>query len=481
MGFLAVILFGCSSSEREKPDSMVTLLSDYVQFGPQYWAQWKFLLYDTLVWNDPEGKILPRLAQRWEHSADFREWTYHLRSDVRWHDGTPFTALDVKFTVELFARPNILYFGDIENVSTPDDTTVIIRTRNPHPSDSFTVFYPEHLLHDLDPDQIWEWDFWKSPIGNGPYKFFRMVPKTLWEFDANEDYYEKRPSIDKFRIKIGGGNEMLELMAGNVDFAFSIGPTSLLRLKEDERFRFYYLPNEGNLAAIWWNHNHPFLSSAEVRRALTHAIDRQELNLLQNIPEFFQVTDVPFTSGQMLRNEVPESLPFDPNLARLLLEKTGWRDDDGDGIREKGNTKASFTALIQGDNFSAVYVQAALKRIGVEMNLQTYSNVRQRLGGGDFEDAFDRYIPTQQRLNWTGYVNKPIMQLFEAVVSNIDQVLIDDYLQKTWEDFIQDIPLTILGQNITTVVAHRRIRGLSTPFKVNPYYFARELWIEEEK
>ena len=214
---------GAEGDGRSAGDASTTLTilshEEDVRIGPQYFADAKFLLFETLVWVDERGEIVPRLARSWEHSADYREWTYHLRSDVRWHDGVPVTAKDVKFTVELFAHPNILYFWNLEEVLAPDDTTVIIRRTQPTRPDRFTVYYPEHLLRDLDPEQVWEWEFWDRPVGNGPFRFSHVVPRTLWEMVANEDHYESRPAIDRVRIKLGGGNPIAELRAGNVNVA----------------------------------------------------------------------------------------------------------------------------------------------------------------------------------------------------------------------------------------------------------------------
>ena len=89
--------------------------------GSDSWA--KFLVFLSLLWWSEEGELEGRLARTWEHSEDYREWTYHLRTDVRWHDGVPFTARDVKFTLDLLSHPAVLLFspGRIESVTVSDD------------------------------------------------------------------------------------------------------------------------------------------------------------------------------------------------------------------------------------------------------------------------------------------------------------------------------------------------------------------------
>jgi ABC-type transport system substrate-binding protein len=377
-----------------------------------------------------------------------------------------------------------MYYWNLEEVLAPNDTTVIIRRTDPSTPDWFTVYYPEHLLGALDPEEIWTWDFWNDPVGNGAYRYSRHVPQTLWVAEANDDYYAARPAIDRVQVKLGGGSSIVELLAGNVDVVTDFDRATLPSLDGEQDFRVYYEmpPHKITFEAIWWNHTHPFLASPDVRRALTHAIDRRELRQLQRVPEFVPIADVPFTTRQLLREEVPAPMTHAPEKARALLAEAGWRDLDGDGVRERGGVKASFTALAgPGSDNAAVYVQAALRGIGVEMEIQIIPNPpRGEIQSGEFEAAFDRFLPW--RPTWqeeTGYVNEHTKRLLAAAEANAVPGVVDEYYRQTWADFSRDVPLTLLGQQVWTMVAHRRVQGLATPLRVNPFYHARELWIEE--
>lgn len=151
-------------------------------------AQWLAFL-PLAVWNE-KGDWEGRLAERWEHSPDYREWTYYIRPDVRWHDGVPVTAHDVKFSLDLLAHPDVLVISpsSIDSVTVLNDHTVRVHHRRLTYYAVDNVIYPKHLLERLNPRQFYQWDFWKHPVGNGPYRFVRYQPQTMMELEANSDY-----------------------------------------------------------------------------------------------------------------------------------------------------------------------------------------------------------------------------------------------------------------------------------------------------
>ena len=157
--------------------------------NPVHDMEAKYLVFLSLMTVDQHGSLQGRLARSWEHSPDYREWTFHLRTDVRWHDGIPVTAHDIAFTIDLMRSSSDTDYNAFELVTVQDDSTVTIRPRTSRIFRSDMVFYPKHLLEGLDPARLVEWEFWKQPVGNGPYRFVRLEPETMMEFEANPDFF----------------------------------------------------------------------------------------------------------------------------------------------------------------------------------------------------------------------------------------------------------------------------------------------------
>jgi len=115
----------------------------------------RLLVFLPLVSYNQDGEIEGRLAESWEHSPDYRNWTVHLRKDIRWHDGVPVTAHDIKFTLDLMMHPDVRWIQpDAHSITVLDDYAYTIK-HNLGPDyssvDDWSVYYPKHLLDDLDP------------------------------------------------------------------------------------------------------------------------------------------------------------------------------------------------------------------------------------------------------------------------------------------------------------------------------------------
>ena len=515
LGLTAGALFACgperprSSSpggEREADaradsDSLaaITVLDPNFEviFNPSWSMPARFLVFSPLVGLDETGGIEPRLARSWEHSEDYREWTFHLRTDVRWHDGERFDAHDVAFTERLMADPEVGYRSpNRDTVIAVDDSTVTIRETEPWDGrDTWWVYYPEHLLAGVEPSELFGSEFWTRPVGTGPFRYVRHVPKTVVVLEANPDYFRGAPGIGRVRIKFGGGKPLVELRAGNVDAATYVSRAEIPLLREDPGLRVYHhvYPYLSSLEALLWSSDHPFLGEAGVRRALTLAMDREELHRLLYVPEGFPVTDVLPSRRQFWEGEIPPPLPHDPERARSLLDSLGWRDVDGDGLRTRGAAEARFAALVQGgqntmaSGKAAVYVQAALRDVGVRMEIRALeSGFTDRVRGREFEAAFGMVSRTGRdfflRDEATPYRGEypALGRIYAALDTVFDPAIRDSLYRESWPIFRRDLPVTLLAPQFQTFAAHRRVRGLESPFRAHPYIAAEQLWLQEE-
>ena len=499
---LALVALGCGRGDDRaysRESTVIVATSEGAEdLNPDFDHTARFLVFLPLVTYDENGELAGRLVERWEHSSDYRTWTFHLRQDVRWHDGVPVTAHDIKFTLELLTHPDVLELdpGEYESMTVLDDSTITIRYTLPTDAlDGFTVYYPRHLLEGLDTKEAYAWEFWTHPVGNGPYRFVRYLPETMMEFEANPDFYKGKPKIERVVLKFTGdaGPGLTELLSGNVDVVMYANPAQIPMLAADPRFRFYHGINEGVARAIYWQHDHPLFRDARVRRALTLAINRRELLKVLNLPEDLPLVDGVYTRRQLRRGELPDPLPYDPSQARTLLDAAGWRDVDGDGVREREGKAARFTALVSTmPQFVeiGVYVQDQLRRVGVRMDVQYGDNgmILEKTRTGNFDAAFTFFVPGES--NWfqryfsedfpLGYRNAEVLNLIDRAKTTGDPDAEDHIYRRLSEIFREDVPITLLFPRVEYTFVHRRIRGLSSPWRGNPVAHMEYLWLEDE-
>lgn len=488
----ACALAGCTSADHDpaldRGSTVVVATSDETGLLPTE-TSLEYIPFSPLVaWGDGVNRQ-PRLARTWESSLDGRVRTYHLRSDVRWQDGEPFTARDVEFTVDLLTHPDVLGIvgAGVDSVIVVDDSTVRIFANHPSYLDDLPI-YPRHLLHDLPPEDIWSWDFWMQPVGTGPFRFVRRIPETLIEFEANPDYFRGEPRVKRLILKFVGEAKISELLSGNADIVDHARPEDWTQIENDGRFAVVHtVYMNGGAMGLYMNHRHPLFADSRVRRAFTLAIDRREILRALALPSDIQLFDAPITLGLLRRGSIPVALPYDPDLAVEILEETGWRDSDGDGVREKDGRPARFT-LLSRSPARAVLVQEHLRRVGLRadiLNLES-SVVWERVARGDFDAAIH---VVQDNVAWlerhfghnsaTGYANPIVSELLHrgTTLSHPDSV--DAVYAELGEPFRRDLPLVYLHPWIGTQLVHRRIRGPEEPLRGNLIWGLDELWVEE--
>ncbi len=154
-------VIGCSHRDQPQADkSTITILYPWDErvLGPYYDVDAKFMVFLPLVTHDEKGHLKGKLAERWEHSEDCHSWTFYLRKDVKWHDGVPVTAHDIKFTLELISRPDI-FFDDawygLQSIAVHNDHSLTITFKRPKDfRDYWLVYWPKHILENLDPKKF---------------------------------------------------------------------------------------------------------------------------------------------------------------------------------------------------------------------------------------------------------------------------------------------------------------------------------------
>lgn len=483
----AVILTACGAAPAADEASILTIAypGDERLLSPYWDMPAKFLVFEPLMEVDSAGEIRGALARRWEHSSDYRATTFHLRTDVRWHDGVPFTAHDVKFTLDLAGHPDALMFSTgVDSVQVHDDSTATVHYKpGANPFDAWTVYYPKHLLEGLDPASWAEWDFWKTPVGTGPYRVRRHLPRTLIELEANPDYFRGEPSVGTIRLRLGP-NALTELLAGNVDILTEVQHGEVPKLRGDPRFRIYERYNPSAYQMLLLNADAGPFADMRVRRALTVAVDRRELARLLDYPEDVPLTNAVFTSRLFLRGELAPALPHDAEGARRMLAEAGWRDRDGDGVVDRHGRPLRFTALASAQwERHAILIKEQLERVGVRMEIDMREAVRPpMLERDDWEAAF-MIVPQNPRvlrfITERGDASPALTALIDSAAASVHPDERDRLYRRIAPLLTELSPHVHLLPLLERSVMHRRVRGMQTPFRADPVWYAADLWLEE--
>jgi peptide/nickel transport system substrate-binding protein len=469
-------------SEEGRPSTLtIAYCCDEWLMSPFWGMPITHAMFLSLTRMNADGELEGHLASHWEHSDDYREWIVHLRTDVRWHDGAPVTAHDVKFTLDLMKHPE---FGsaadDAYEVTVVDDSTYRIRYEQSgpgNPLDWYTVYYPRHLLEDVDPASFGQAEFWTEPVGNGPFRYVRHQPALMMELEGNPDFYAGKPAVERLVIKFTEGVPALtDLLAGEVDLAPMVNRLDALQLAANERFQVLSTPAPFRAKALFWNHRRDPFADLAVRTALTLAVDRPALLSALDLPEDTPLFDVIFTPVQFRRGELPEPRRADRTEAVRRLSELGWADTDGDGVLDRNGRPFRFTALVTpGRELEtvSVIIQEQLRRIGIAMELQPVDGAlrTQRIAAGDFDAAFvdhlmaDPTSPVQQdRLlgpgSIIGYEREELFEILEAMRETVVPEEQERLYRQLWPALQEDLPVLFLYPTVWWTAATKSVRGL---------------------
>jgi peptide/nickel transport system substrate-binding protein len=323
----------------------------------------------------------------------------------------------------------------------------------------------------------------------------RHVDKEMVELEANPDYFGGVPAIEKVIFKFGG-NALADLRAGTIQAVGSAPAVGReqVAMRKDPDFRTFFDELLPMSIAVYWNHRNPLFQRVSVRRALTMAINRPELVTVLNVPEQTRIVDVvvPFFPGGI---DPGEALPYDPETAHRLLAEAGWMDEDGDGILERQGQKFQFTAVVGGivggwnTEQAAVYVQAKLKEVGVQMDIRPLGGarmVRNAIESGEADAAvhrlhFDNLTWAVTEEAYVGFEDQEIRGHFLAADAAWDPEMRRRHFMAGLELVRERLPVTILFPMVEASIAHRRVKGLQSPDRVDPTAWAHELWIERDQ
>jgi len=454
--------------------------------------------------SDSDVSNVPCLAESWEVAADGVTWTFNLRQGVKFHDGTPFTADDVVFTLNgLFdfegAMNQFRPYLHIAEVTKINDYTVQIVQDQPYDIMlailTFVPIGPKHLMEGIDPADS---KFSRMPIGTGPFKIVAHELDDI-TLEANEEYWGDGPRIKTMILRSApdANAQAAMIRAGEVDMvefnpAIMDGMQYLsgLLLQESPSLRMF------NLITI--TDREP-MSDKLVRQAMMYGMDEQAIiNGVLGGKGVVNYSPLPPTLKA--HNPDVKQYPYDPEKAMELLKEAGWEDTDGDGILDKDGQPLKFTVWGTPNYFgdAAVMVQEYWKALGmdVDVNVVADSSIflsQRRTREMDVYVLATGIVPDPRFImeiawrcgignNWANYCNPDYDAALDAALAEPDPEKRIGYLKDLQEILAEDVPYLWIGTPLSGVLYSEKLGG----FHINGWttangFFdgAREWYVEE--
>ena len=448
------------------------------------------MVFNGLVKYDKDIKIVGDLAESWDVSRDGLVITFHLRKGVRWHDGHPFTAEDVLYTYRVTIDPKTPtpYAGDflkVRKAEVLDPHTFRVTYDKPFAPALMSwgsAILPKHLLEGKD---ITKSPLGRHPVGTGPYRFKEWVTGQKIVLVANPDYFEGRPYIDGYIMRIipDMATMFLELRANGVD-RMSLTPLQYTRQTENNLFRksfnkYRYL--SFSYTFLGYNLKKPMFADKRVRQAIAYAVNKDEIieGILLGLGK--EATG-PYKPGAWAYNSQVKRYPYDPAKARALLAEAGWKDTNGDGILEKNGEPFVFEIITnQGNEVRAKcaeIIQKRLAEVGIQVKiriLEWAAFVNDFINKRRFDatilawtipmdpDIYDVWHSSKSgpdELNFVSYKNREVDDLLEKGRGTFDQTQRKKCYDRIQEILAEEQPYLFLYVSDALPIIHARFRGI---------------------
>ncbi|MDK8182973.1 ABC transporter substrate-binding protein [Paenibacillus sp. UMB4589-SE434] len=458
------------------------------------------VLYASLVTVDDKGLPIPDLAEKWDISPDGLTYTFHLRKDLKFSDGTPLTADDVAFTWTLIHDKS--YDGQsellttiaikggkaykegkaklIEGIKVIDPETISVTIDKPN-AKGLTILGSEILskaYYGKD-YKFGSLDYIKklhaTPVGTGPYKLEKFIPGQEVRFVANEFYYKGKPKTEHFIYKTTEGDTWQFIETGEQDYgSFQATQENIDKLKGLGFLNIIpYTAN--NYGYLQFNLEHPTLKDKKVRQALTYGLDRKTIYVDAN-QGAGQIANIPASPiSWSYTEEGINPYNYEPEKAKQLLDEAGWKEG-ADGIREKDGQKLKIHFIGSKSKATDIFIAVAKENytaIGVQLEAEQFADFNAQIAkfeSGDFDlVSFSTPIlgdPSDGVISFVngevkGYDNPKVKELYEKGLATSDIEARKVVYKELYQVINDDAPYIFTSYRKSVVAYNGRIEGLS--------------------
>lgn len=481
---MTVLLAACGDKntaevKTEEGTTLVYGSGDYTRINPAMdeHGEINVLLFNGLTAHDGDNQVVPGLAESWDYDETTYTYTFQIRDGIRWHDGEPFTAKDVQFTIEAIMDPdngseNAPNYEDVEEITVVDDQTISFRLAEPNVAflEYMTMaVLPSHLLEGED---MQESDFFRHPVGTGPYKLERWDVGQSIVLTKNEDYYLGAPKIDTviFKIVADDNAQAMQLESGELDLAL-LDPKNAANFEGRDGFTCYDMTTADyrgilfNFANDYWTENRDLIP------AVCCALDRQAIIdsvlLGQGMAAYSPL------QRNRYNNENVERYDYDPDRARQILEGAGCVQGD-DGFYTRNGEPVGFTiSVMAGEQDRIDIAQAAaqqLREVGIQCTVEIPAQMDWGgqmaclIGWGSPFDADDhtyKVFGTGKGANYSSYSNEKVDEYLTLARQSDDPAVRGEYYGKFQEELAKDPAYAFLCYIDANYVTNSNLQGIA--------------------
>jgi peptide/nickel transport system substrate-binding protein len=441
-------------------------LNPFVGYSSSDYEIWH-MQYDLLTGYDAGTlKPKPEFAESWSHSADGLTWTFKIRPGMTWQDGQPATARDVAFTYNYIIKNGMSsftgYTEGIKKVVAKDDTTAVFICSRPKANilGMWVPILPEHVWSKVDPKLAGTSYPNKAPIvGSGPFQVVKWVRGSYLELEANPTYWAGRPKVDEvvFETYENADTMAQDVKSHSLAGAWGIPPAQVASLNGGG-IRSISYPTVGfdqltfNCAPAPAKGN-PALRDPAFRKALNYAIDKDKIAAVAYNGQVQPATSIipaglySSDADYHWQPTAEQEYPFDLDKARAALDAAGYRDTDGDGIREgKDGKPIKLGLLARSESImsqaSGKFIAGWFKQVGIDVKYQVVSEaaLSDRVWNtvdGKTEPDYDMFL-----WGWVGDVDPNFL------VSTLTSDQVGMWNQSVWADGEYDKLFTQQGKEL---------------------------------
>lgn len=464
----------------EAEETLVYGSGDYTRINPAMdeHGEINVLIFNGLTAHNGDSEVVPALAKSWEFDEDTCTYTFHLEEGVKWHDGEPFTAEDVKFTIEAIMNPdneseNAPNYEDVEEITVVDDHTIQFKLKAPNAA--FTDYMSMSILpkHLLEGEDMQTSDYFRHPIGTGPYKLESWDEGQAITLVKNEEYFKEPANIETivFKIVPDDNAKALQIQSGELDLA-QLTPKDAQGFVDNEAYTCYDMTTADYRGIMFNFGNEYWQKNGDLIKAVCYGIDRQA------IIDAVLLGQGMIAYGPLQRNiynnENVEHYDYNPEKAKEVLETAGCEMGD-DGYYYRDGEKIGFVISVSaGDQVRIDMAQIAaqqLKEIGMEVTVDIPAQTDWAgqmaflIGWGSPFDADDhtyKVFGTEKGANYSGYSNEKVDEYLLAARETSDTEVRKENYDKFQEELANNPAYAYICYIDANYVAKAGLEGIAS-------------------